>query len=206
MQETREKYEKIIENNKKRLLTKIENNDERIKKQKHEQEQESLKKFNKLYMMREDRKIRVVQNDKIQKFERRQKMEQINARMERIEEMKRERYLLEEERRKMENEMNNKKDVMMGRLRKVMKSDEYFTREEIIDYVFNDVKPSHKTIKSQSKYIENENNNDDKKEDESNKENENNKEKENNKENENKEKADKSENIGQNDNEKKEDN
>ena len=99
MQETRDKYEKILEANKKRLLSKIENTDERIKKQKQEQEEEYQKKYNKIYMMREDRKIRVVQNDKIQKFERKQKMEQINARMERIEDMKRERYLLEEERR-----------------------------------------------------------------------------------------------------------
>ena len=111
-------------------------------------------------MMREDRKIRVVQNDKVQKFQRMQKMEKINERMERIEDMKRERHLLDEERRKMENEMNNKKDVMMGRLRKVMKSDEYFTREEIIDYVFNDVKPNHKTNeKNQSKNDNEDNNN-----------------------------------------------
>jgi hypothetical protein len=126
-------------------MSKIENTDERIKKQKLEQEHESQKKYNRIYMMREDRKIRVVQNEKIQNFERQQKMEKINERMERIEDMKREKYLLDEERRKIENEMNNKKVVMMDRLRKVMKSDEYFTKDEIIDYVFHDIKPnSHK--------------------------------------------------------------
>ena len=41
-------------------------------------------------------------------------MEQINAKIERIEDMEREKYLLEEKRRKKENEMNNKKDVMMN--------------------------------------------------------------------------------------------
>ena len=145
MQETRDKHEKQIEDNKKRLMSKIENTDERIKKQKLEQEHESQKKYNRIYMMREDRKIRVVQNEKIQNFERKQKMEKINERMERIEDMKREKYLLDEERRKIENEMNNKKVVMMDRLRKVMKSDEHFTKDEIIDYVFHDIKPnSHK--------------------------------------------------------------
>ena len=157
MQDTRDKHERQIEENKKRLLSKIENTDERIKKQKQEQEEEYQKKYNKIYMMREDRKIRVVQNDKIQTFERLQKMEQINARMERIEDMKRERQFLDEERRKMENEMNNKKDVMLRRLRKVMKSDEYFTKDEIIDYVFNDIKPIHKNNdKNQNKTNDNE--------------------------------------------------
>ena len=86
-------------------------------------------------------------------------MEKINERMERIEDMKREKYLLDEERRKIEDEMNNKKDVMMGRLRKVMKSDEYFTRNEIIDYVLHDIKPnSHKNDgKNQNNHNENTN-------------------------------------------------
>ena len=99
-------------------------------------------------MMREDRKDKVVRNEKIQNFNRKQKMEQINARMEKIEEMKREKYLLEEERKRIEAEMNNKKDIMMNRLSKVVKSDEYFTKDEIIDYVFNDKKPN--TTKSMS--------------------------------------------------------
>lgn len=159
MQETRDKHDKQIEDNKKRLMSKIENTDERIKKQKLEQEHESQKKYNRIYMMREDRKIRVVQNEKIQNFERQQKMEKINERMERIEDMKREKYLLDEERRKIENEMNNKKVVMMDRLRKVMKSDEYFTKDEIIDYVFHDIKPnSHKNDENN----DNENGNKDK--------------------------------------------
>ena len=119
MQETRDKHDKQIEDNKKRLMSKIENTDERIKKQKLEQEHESQKKYNRIYMMREDRKIRVVQNEKIQNFERQQKMEKINERMERIEDMKREKYLLDEERRKipimMKTIVNKKKLELIKR-------------------------------------------------------------------------------------------
>ena len=43
-----------------------------------------------MYMMREDRKDKVARNEKIQIVNRRHKMEQIEARMEKIEEMKRE--------------------------------------------------------------------------------------------------------------------
>ena len=182
MQDTRDKHERQIEENKKRLLSKIENTDERIKKQRQEQEQKCQKKYNKIFMMREDRKIRVVQNDKIQNFERLQKMEQINARMEKIEEMKREKNLLDEERRKMENEMNNKKEAMMGRLRKIIKSDEYFTKEEIIDYVFNDNKPNHKNQNQNN--INDEDNNKDNENKEDNKINDNEDKKEENNNNE----------------------
>ena len=93
-------------------------------------------------MMREDRKDRVIRNEKIQSFERRIKMEQINNRMERIEEMQKERYLLDEERKKMEQNLNNKKSIMLDRLNKIIRSDENYTKEEIIDYVFRDIKPN----------------------------------------------------------------
>ena len=93
-------------------------------------------------MMREDRKDRVMRNEKIQSFERKLKMEQINNRMEKIEEMQKERYLLDEERKKMEQKLSNKKSIMLDRLNKIIRSDENFTKEEIIDYVFRDVKPN----------------------------------------------------------------
>ena len=35
--------------------------------------------------------------------------------------------------------MNNKKDIMMNRLSKIIKSDEYLTKDELINYVFNDM-------------------------------------------------------------------
>ena len=82
LRESRTNYEKRLEENKIKLLTKIESYDERIKKQKEEQEQKKLKKYNKLFMQREDRKDRVMRYEKIKSYERRVKMEQINNRME----------------------------------------------------------------------------------------------------------------------------
>jgi hypothetical protein len=141
LKQSRSNYEKLLEANKNKLLTKIEVNEERIKKQKKEQEQKKQKKYNKLYMLREDRKDRVKQYEKIQMFERRMKLEQINNRMEKIEEMQKERYLLDEERRKMEEEMKYKKSVMLNRLSKIIRSNEPYTKEEIADYVFKNIKP-----------------------------------------------------------------
>ena len=67
--QSRTNHERQLEENKFKLLTKIENNEERIKKQKYEQEQEKQKKYNKIYMMREDRKDRVIRNEKIKSFD-----------------------------------------------------------------------------------------------------------------------------------------
>ena len=50
--QSRTNHERQLEENKFKLLTKIENNEERIKKQKYEQEQEKQKKYNKIYMIK----------------------------------------------------------------------------------------------------------------------------------------------------------
>ena len=38
--------------------------------------------------------------------------------------------------------MNNKKNIMLNRLSKIIRSNDYLSKEEIIDYVFRDVKPN----------------------------------------------------------------
>ena len=107
--QSRTNHEKMLEESKIKLLIKIEKYDERIRNQRLVQEHEKQKKFNKLYMIREVRKDQVIRNGKTQSFKRKFKMEQINLRMEKIEEMQKERHLLDEERRKMEEEINKKK-------------------------------------------------------------------------------------------------
>ena len=92
-------------------------------------------------MLREDRRDKVNRYEKIQMYERRMKLEQINNRMEKIEEMQKERYLLDEERRKIGEELNYKKTIMLNRLGKIIRSNEQFTKEEINDYVFKNIKP-----------------------------------------------------------------
>ena len=84
MKETRNKHQSQLNEYKKKLLVKIGITDERIKKQREEMVEINQKKYNKMYMMREDRKDKVARNEKIQIVNRRHKMEQIEARMEKI--------------------------------------------------------------------------------------------------------------------------
>ena len=125
-------------------MNKIIKSDEKIKNQKIEHEKQLHKKYNQLYMSREDRKNRVLRSEKVKDFERSMKMDMINARMQRIDNMQKDRYILEEERRKLEDEINNKKSKMLKRLEKVMKDDKNMTKNEIMDYVINDTKPQKK--------------------------------------------------------------
>ena len=144
LNEVRNKYEKSLAENRQKLMYKIIKIDEKIKNQKLEHEKMLHKKYNQLFMSREDRKNRVMRSERVKDFERSVKLDMINARMQRIDNMQKDRYILEEERRKLEDEMNNKKSVMLSRLEKVMKDDRNMTKDEIMDYVINDVKPGQK--------------------------------------------------------------
>ena len=142
--ELRNKFEKNLIENRQRLIDKINANDIKIKNQKMEQEKQMHKKFNKLYMSREDRKNLVIRKERVKDFQRTQKMEKIIARMKRIENLQKDRSLLEEERKKIEGEIHHKKKIMMERLQNVIRSNKNMERDEIIDYVF-DVKNKSKT-------------------------------------------------------------
>ena len=102
-------------------------------------------------MSREDRKNRVMRSERVKDFERSVKMDMINARMQRIDNMQKDRYILDEERRKIEDQLNNKKSAMLNRLQKVMKDDKNMTKDEIMEYVFNDIKPTNKKKDEENK-------------------------------------------------------
>ena len=145
LNELRNKFEKNMADNRQRLMEKIIYTEKKIKNQKIAQEKQLHIKFNKLYISREDRKNRVIRKERVRDFQRTQKMDKINQRMKRIDNMQKDRYLLEEERKKIEEEINNKKSIMLKRLQNVIKNNKQMTKEEIMDYVF-DVKNKNKTI------------------------------------------------------------
>ena len=66
-------------------------------------------------MSREDKKNRVIRKERVKDFQRTQKMEKIIARMKRIDNIEKDRILLEEERKKIEDEIYNKKTIMLKR-------------------------------------------------------------------------------------------
>ena len=93
-------------------------------------------------MKREDRQIKIEQNERIKNFERELRLSQINERIEKLEDIKNERNLLEEKRKKMEKELNVEKNEMENRIQKIMKNDDGLSRDEILNYVINDIQPN----------------------------------------------------------------
>lgn len=142
--ELRNKFEKSLVENRQKLMDKIITSDKKIQTHKMEQEKQMHIKFNKLYMSREDRKNRVIRRERVKDFQRTQKLDKINARMQRIDNLQKDRILLEEERKKLEDEIYTKRNNMLKRLQKVIKSDKKMTKNEIMDYVF-DVKHGNMT-------------------------------------------------------------
>ena len=53
----------------------------------------------------------------------------------------------------MENELNFKKNNMLRRLQKIMKSEKHMSKDEIMDYVF-DSKHANKSITDENNYID----------------------------------------------------
>ena len=84
-------------------MDKIITSDKKIQTHKMEQEKQMHIKFNKLYMSREDRKNRVIRRERVKDFQRTQKMDKIIERMKRIDNLQKDRYLLEEENNKDNN-------------------------------------------------------------------------------------------------------
>ena len=144
LNEIRNKFEKNLEENRQKLMDKIIANDIKIKHQKIEQEKQMHIKYNKLYMSREDRKNKVIRNERVKDFQRTQKMDQIIARMKRLDNLQKDRSLLEEERKKIEDEIYVKKKIMLDRLHNIMRSNKSLEKEEIMEYVF-DIKNTSKT-------------------------------------------------------------
>ena len=113
-------------------------------------------------MLREDRKIKIEQNERAKKFERELLYGQIQERMEKLDDIKNEKILLEEKRKLMEKELIDEKEGMENRLEKIMKHEEFLSRDEILEYVFNDRKPNIKsktpdTKRNKEQEIENKN-------------------------------------------------
>ena len=137
LNELRNKFEQSMVENRQKLMDKITFTDKKIKNHRIQHEKEMHMKYNQLYMSREDRKNRVIRRERMKDFERTQKMEQIIERMKKIDNMQKDKYLLEEERKKLENEISTKKRMMLKRLQKVIKTDKKMTKSEIMDFVFD---------------------------------------------------------------------
>ena len=67
-----------------KLIEKMQNNEKKIKEQKECIQKENEKKYNQLYLSRQDKQLQLQRSEKAFAFSRQQQMNKINERMERI--------------------------------------------------------------------------------------------------------------------------
>ena len=75
----------------------METQEQNRKKQKEARDKENMEKFNKNYLNMEDRRTRVARKERAMEFEREQKMKEINDRMKKIDDMKKQKIMLEDD-------------------------------------------------------------------------------------------------------------
>jgi len=111
--------------------------EERTREVKLENEKQTQKKFNKMYILREDRKNRVKRSEKIKEYNRKKLLDSINERFKKMEKIKRDKQNLDTERKIMQEQMRQKKQKMMYKFKILIHSDKFYKREEFYDYIFN---------------------------------------------------------------------
>ena len=82
----------------------------------------------------------------------------MNKKNELLQEKKEKQNDEKEEIKRLENEINKDKQVMLNRLQKIMTKDEEYTKEEVNDYVFKGIKPQKKSKEGKNEESSNDEN------------------------------------------------
>ncbi len=128
----------------KKYFIKQEEKEERMKLAKEDKEKEQLSKSNKLYISANNQRIRYLREEKAKEYLSSLRMENMAKKLQTLEEKKEKKNEEIEERKRLEDEINKDKQVMMDRLQIIMQSDGEYTKEDINNYVFNGIKPKKK--------------------------------------------------------------
>jgi len=139
-------------------LDKIDKINERYLITKQNKDKEMKQKFNKIYINARNVNADYFRSQAAYDFRRKEKMDKINKRMNKLDKIMLEKQFHNMERQKLQEELNEEKQVMLNRLSKFLHSDKEHTKEEVYKYVFDGIKPADKAEKKEDNNNENENN------------------------------------------------
>ncbi len=153
------KRKKDLENkdkeNTQKYLLKQEQKEERMKIAKEDKEKENLSKYNKLYISATNQRTKYLREENVKEYIRSLKFQSMTRRSQELQEKIDKKNEENEERRRLEEEINKDRQVMMDRLQLILHSDVEYTKEEVNDYVFKGIKPKKKKKEEQNKNEEN---------------------------------------------------
>ena len=117
-------------------------------------------KSNKIYISTMNNKIRHLREENAKEYKRTLIIENMNKRLELFHEKSKKKNEETVERKRLEEEINKHKQVMLERLQEIMDNEGDYTKEEINNYVFKGIKP--KKSSKEGKSEENSSNENDK--------------------------------------------
>ena len=147
--------EKQENENKQKYLLKQEQKEERMKIAKEDKEKENLSKYNKLYISATNQRTKYLREENVKEYIRSLKFQSMTRKSQELQEKVDKKNEENEERRRLEEEINKDRQVMMDRLQLILHSDGEYTKEEVNDYVFKGIKPKKKKKEEQNKNEEN---------------------------------------------------
>ena len=135
---TKQRNEELIMERRKRLIEKYTQSEEKIKKQKEDNEKELMDKNLQAAFKREDTAETLSRYERLQELGRLKKVQQIEERNERLDDMQKEKERINNEKRIMGANLAERKKLLMDKVSTILTSGNYKTKEDIYKKVFND--------------------------------------------------------------------
>ncbi len=159
----------------KKLIEKYTQSEEKIKKQKEDNDKDLMNKYLIAAMKREDTAENLSRYERQQELERQKKVQKIEERNEKMANMQREKEKINNQKRTLGNNLAERKKLLLDKVSTILSTGHYKTKEDIYKKVFNEdelqtlgyctnktistVKSNHEKKKESSKHVDN--NNDD---------------------------------------------
>ena len=135
---TKQKNEDLILERRKKLIEKYTHNEEKIKKQKDDNDKNIMNKHLDAANKREDTNDILSRYERLQELSRMRKVQQIEERNEKLEEMQRENERINTEKRILGNNLAERKKLLLSKVANILTTGNYKTKEDIYRKVFND--------------------------------------------------------------------
>ena len=133
----KQKNEELIIERRKKLIEKYTQSEEKIKKQKEDNEKNFMNKHLMNAIKREDTTENLNRYERKQELERQKKLQQLEERNERLEDMQREKERINKEKLIIEANLAERKKLLLDKVSNILSSGNYKNKEDIYKKVFN---------------------------------------------------------------------
>ena len=136
--QTKQKNEELIKKRREKLIKKYTESEEKIKKQKEDNDKDLMNKYLIAAMKREDTAENLIRYERQQELERQKKIKKIESRNEKMLDMQREKEKINNQKITLGNNLTERKRLLMNKVSNILTTGHFKTKEDIYRKVFND--------------------------------------------------------------------